>query len=235
MEKRELLYQGKAKNVYATCNPDYLIMEFKDEATAFDGLKRGQITDKGKINNKISTIIFNLLEDNGIHTHFFKQFSEREMLVKKLDILKVEVVVRNIVAGSLSRRLGIEEGMVLSRPVLEFYYKDDTLKDPMINEYHIYAFGLANPKQVAELTTQAFKINDLLKEYLLSKKILLVDFKLEFGLHKGVLMLGDEISPDTCRFWDASTQDKLDKDRFRRDLGGVAEAYAEILRRLEGV
>ncbi|MBT9164474.1 MAG: Phosphoribosylaminoimidazole-succinocarboxamide synthase [candidate division WS2 bacterium] len=234
MEKRELLYQGKAKDVYATCNPDYLIIEFKDDATAFDGLKRGQITNKGEINNRISTIIFRLLEDNGIHTHFYKQFSAREMLVKKLNILKVEVVVRNISAGSLSRRLGIEEGLELNSPILEFYYKDDALKDPMINEYHIYALSLATPEQVSGITCLAFKINDILKEHLLSKKMLLVDFKLEFGLHREALMLGDEISPDTCRFWDASTHDKLDKDRFRRDLGGVTEAYAEVLKRLEG-
>lgn len=234
MEKRELLYQGKAKDVYATCNPDYLVIEFKDDATAFDGLKKGQIANKGEVNNKISTILFRLLEDNGIQTHFVKKYSAREMLVKKLDILKVEVVVRNIIAGSLSRRLGIEEGRELKKSILELYYKDDALKDPMINEYHIYALGLATPEQVSKITYLAFRINDILKKYLLSKKILLVDFKLEFGVHQGVLILGDEISPDTCRFWDASTHDKLDKDRFRRDLGGVTQAYAEVLKRLEG-
>lgn len=234
MEKRELLYQGKAKDVYATCNPDYLVIEFKDDATAFDGLKKGQIANKGEVNNKISTILFRLLEDNNIQTHFVKKYSAREMLVKKLDILKVEVVVRNIIAGSLSRRLGIEEGRELKKSILELYYKDDALKDPMINEYHIYALGLATPEQVSKITYLAFRINDILKKYLLSKKILLVDFKLEFGVHQGVLILGDEISPDTCRFWDASTHDKLDKDRFRRDLGGVTQAYAEVLKRLEG-
>ncbi len=234
MEKRELLYQGKAKDVYATCNPDYLVIEFKDDATAFDGLKKGQIANKGEVNNKISTILFLLLEDNNIQTHFVKKYSAREMLVKKLDILKVEVVVRNIIAGSLSRRLGIEEGRELKKSILELYYKDDALKDPMINEYHIYALGLATPEQVSKITYLAFRINDILKKYLLSKKILLVDFKLEFGVHQGVLILGDEISPDTCRFWDASTHDKLDKDRFRRDLGGVTQAYAEVLKRLEG-
>lgn len=234
MEKRELLYQGKAKDVYATCNPDYLVIEFKDDATAFDGLKKGQIANKGEVNNKISTILFRLLEDNGIQTHFVKKYSAREMLVKKLDILKVEVVVRNIIAGSLSRRLGIEEGRELKKSILELYYKDDALKDPMINEYHIYALGLATPEQVSKITYLAFRINDILKKYLLSKKILLVDFKLEFGVHQGVLILGDEISPDTCRFWDASTHDKLDKDRFRRDLGGVTQAYTEVLKRLEG-
>jgi len=234
VDKQQLLYEGKAKKVYATVDPDLVVVEYKDDATAFNGLKKGQIVNKGSLNSKIAAVFFRLLAEQGIASHFVRELSEREMLVKKLTILKVEVVVRNIAAGSLAKRLGLEEGTLLSRPVLEFYYKDDALGDPMINEYHIGAMDLATPEQVAEISKTALRISELLVEYLGTKDITLVDFKLEFGLFHGQVLLGDEISPDTCRFWDARTGEKLDKDRFRRDLGGVSEAYEEVLRRLKG-
>lgn len=234
MEKQQLLYEGKAKRVYATADPDLVIVDYKDDATAFNGLKKGQIQNKGVLNNKIASYFFELLAAKGIVSHYVRRLSEREMLVKKLEILKVEVVVRNIAAGSLAKRLGLEEGTSLRRPVLELYYKDDELQDPMINEYHLYALGIATEEQVRELTAAALKINEILTASLQELQLLLVDFKLEFGLFHGSLLLGDEISPDTCRFWDAETREKLDKDRFRRDLGGVEEAYEEILRRLTG-
>jgi phosphoribosylaminoimidazole-succinocarboxamide synthase len=228
------MYEGKAKKIYTTADPDLVIVEFKDDATAFDGLKKGQITNKGMLNNKISSFFFKMLEGKGISSHFVRELSDHEMLVKKLQILKVEVVSRNIAAGSLAKRLGLEEGTPMSRPVLEFYYKDDALGDPMINEYHIYAMDLATPEQVAAMSDSALRINTVLRDYLSDKGIILVDFKLEFGLFHGDVLLGDEISPDTCRFWDAKTHEKLDKDRFRRDLGGVTEAYTEVLNRLTG-
>jgi len=234
MEKQELLYEGKAKRVYATTDPDLVIVDYKDDATAFNGLKKGQILNKGVLNNKIAGYFFELLATKGIANHFVRRLSEREMLVKKLEILKVEVVVRNLAAGSLAKRLGLEEGTSLRHPVLELYYKDDELQDPMINEYHLYALGIATEEQVRELTATALKINEIITVALQQRRIVLVDFKLEFGLFHGSLLLGDEISPDTCRFWDAGTREKLDKDRFRRDLGGVEEAYEEILRRLTG-
>ncbi len=234
MEKRELLYEGKAKRVYATADPDLVIVDYKDDATAFNGLKKGQIQNKGALNNKISSYFFELLAAKGIDSHYVRQLSAREMLVKKLEILKVEVVVRNIAAGSLAKRLGLEEGTSLRRPVLELYYKDDGLNDPMINEYHLYALGIATEEQVRKLAATALEINEILTSALQERRIVLVDFKLEFGVFHGSLLLGDEISPDTCRFWDAETGEKLDKDRFRRDLGGVEEAYEEILRRLTG-
>ncbi|MBT9139727.1 MAG: Phosphoribosylaminoimidazole-succinocarboxamide synthase [Dehalococcoidia bacterium] len=234
MEKQQLLYEGKAKRVYATADPDLVIVDYKDDATAFNGLKKGQIQNKGVLNNKIASYFFELLAAKGIVSHYVRRLSEREMLVKKLEILKVEVVVRNIAAGSLAKRLGLEEGTSLRRPVLELYYKDDELQDPMINEYHLYALGIATEEQVRELAAAALKINEILTASLQELRLLLVDFKLEFGLFHGSLLLGDEISPDTCRFWDAETREKLDKDRFRRDLGGVEEAYEEILRRLTG-
>ncbi|MBT9166964.1 MAG: Phosphoribosylaminoimidazole-succinocarboxamide synthase [Syntrophomonadaceae bacterium] len=234
MEKQQLLYEGKTKRVYATADPDLVIVDYKDDATAFNGLKKGQIQNKGVLNNKIASYFFELLAAKGIVSHYVRRLSEREMLVKKLEILKVEVVVRNIAAGSLAKRLGLEEGTSLRRPVLELYYKDDELQDPMINEYHLYALGIATEEQVRELAAAALKINEILTASLQELQLLLVDFKLEFGLFHGSLLLGDEISPDTCRFWDAGTREKLDKDRFRRDLGGVEEAYEEILRRLTG-
>ncbi|MBS3947429.1 MAG: phosphoribosylaminoimidazolesuccinocarboxamide synthase [Dethiobacter sp.] len=234
MNKQHLLYEGKAKKVYATADPDLLVVEYKDDATAFNGQKKGQIVNKGLLNNKISAVFFRLLAEQGVASHFVQELSEREMLVKKLTILKVEVVVRNLAAGSLARRLGLAEGTPLSRPVLEFYYKDDALGDPLINDYHIWVMGLATPEQVGEISKKALQINALLVEYLQTKALILVDFKLEFGLFHGQVLLGDEISPDTCRFWDAKSGEKLDKDRFRRDLGGVSEAYEEVLRRLTG-
>ncbi len=228
------MYEGKAKQVFATENPDELLVYFKDDATAFNGEKRGTIGNKGVLNNKISTFFFNLLSEKGIPHHFIKMLSEREMLVKKLDILPVEVVVRNIAAGSLAKRIGWEEGRKLPSTVIELYYKDDKLGDPLINNYHIKALGLATPEQVETLEAYALKINEILSAFLKDKKLELIDFKLEFGVHKGQVLLGDEISPDTCRFWDSETGQKLDKDRFRRDLGDVEEAYQEVLRRITG-
>lgn len=234
MDKQDFLYEGKAKRIYSTNDPDLVVVEYKDDATAFNGAKKGQIANKGVLNNKIAAFFFELLAKNGVESHYVKRLSDREMLVKKLDILKVEVVVRNIAAGSLAKRLGLPEGEAMARPVLEFYYKDDALGDPLINDYHIYAIDLATPEQISLIAELALKINEILTAYLLGRKIILVDFKLEFGLFHGQILLGDEISPDTCRFWDADTMEKLDKDRFRRDLGGVTEAYAEILSRLTG-
>lgn len=233
MEEKQL-YEGKAKKVFATANPDEYRVYYKDDATAFDGTKRGTIVNKGIINNKVSAFFFNLLAKHGIPHHFVKLLSDREMLVKTLKILPVEVVVRNVAAGSLAKRIGWEEGTKMPTPVLELYYKNDELHDPLINEFHIKAMGLATPEQVKIMQDFALKINDILCAYLKDKKIELIDFKLEFGVHKGELILGDEISPDTCRFWDSETKQKLDKDRFRRDLGNVEDAYREILRRLTG-
>lgn len=230
----KMLYEGKAKQVFATDNPDEFMVYFKDDATAFNGEKKGTIQSKGVLNNKISTFFFDLLTKKGIPHHFVRMVSDREMLVKKLDILKVEVVVRNIAAGSLAKRIGWEEGRKLPSTVVEMYYKNDDLGDPLINNYHIKAMGLATPEQVAKMEEYALKINEILTEYLQTKKLELIDFKLEFGIHKDELMLGDEISPDTCRFWDSETGEKLDKDRFRRDLGNVEEAYKEVLQRLTG-
>lgn len=233
-KKLEQLYEGKAKRVYRTSDPDLYLVDFKDDATAFNGAKKGTIQNKGVLNNRISAVFFKLLEEKGIPTHFVELVSDREMLVKSLKIILIEVIVRNITAGSLAKRLGLPEGTALSRPVLEFYYKDDKLGDPMINDYHVRALDLATPEQVDKLKDIALKVNEILLSYLSDKKIDLVDFKLEFGLHNGEVILGDEISPDTCRFWDRDTREKLDKDRFRRDLGSVEEAYAEVFRRLTG-
>lgn len=228
------MYEGKAKQVFATDNADELLVYFKDDATAFNGEKRGTIGNKGVLNNKISIFFFNLLGEKGIPHHFIKMLSDREMLVKKLDILPVEVVVRNIAAGSLAKRIGWEEGRKLPSTVVELYYKNDDLGDPLINDYHIKAMGLATAEQVETMEKYALKINEILSAFLKDKKIELIDFKLEFGVHKGEVLLGDEISPDTCRFWDTETKQKLDKDRFRRDLGNVEEAYQEVWRRLTG-
>lgn len=232
--KKQPIYEGKAKKVYTTDNSDELLVYFKDDATAFNGEKKGTILNKGILNNKISTFFFNLLAQNGIRHHFVRTVSDREMLVKTLTILPVEVVVRNIAAGSLAKRIGWEEGRKMPSTVLEFYYKNDELGDPLINDYHIKAMGLATEEQVKTMADQALKINEILSNYLKDKNIELIDFKLEFGLHKGEVLLGDEISPDTCRFWDSKTQQKLDKDRFRRDLGNVEQAYQEVLLRLTG-
>ncbi|MCW3490049.1 phosphoribosylaminoimidazolesuccinocarboxamide synthase [Dethiobacter alkaliphilus] len=234
MERQAFLYEGKAKRIYATADPDLVLVEYKDDATAFDGEKKGRIANKGVLNNKIAAHFFELLAEQGVPSHFVRRLSEREMLVKKLQIIKVEVVARNRVAGSLSKRLGLEEGEELSRPVLEFYYKNDDLHDPLINEYHIYALELATKEELQQIAEQALRINEILVKYLATRDIILADMKLEFGLFNGEVLLGDEISPDTCRFWDANTMEKLDKDRFRRDLGNVAKAYEEILSRLTG-
>lgn len=232
MEKTGFLYEGKAKKVYKTSDPDYLVVEYKDAATAFDGLKKENLANKGILNNKIAALFFEFLEKEGIPTHYVKTLNEREMLVKKLEIIPVEVIVRNIVAGSLVSRIGLEEGNLLKKTILEMSLKDDELHDPMINLSHIYALELAAPAEMARIEEIALQVNDLLKDFLISKRIVLVDFKLEFGRHKGEIILGDEISPDTCRFWDAVSGEKMDKDRFRRDLGGVTEAYEEVLGRL---
>ncbi len=234
MEKGKMIYEGKAKKVFKTDDPQQFLVEFKDDATAFDGVKKDKLEDKGILNNRLSAIFFGLLETEGVETHYVKTVSEREMLVKSLEIIPVEVIVRNIAAGSMSKRLGLPEGEALNKTVIEFSLKDDELHDPMINHYHIYAMDLAKAEEMATIEASALKINDILTAYLKDKGITLVDFKLEFGRHQGRVILGDEISPDTCRFWDSSSGEKLDKDRFRRDLGGVIEAYREVLRRLEG-
>ena len=228
------MYEGKAKKVFRTDNPDELLVYYKDDATAFNGVKKGTIAKKGVMNNKISAFFFRLLTQHGIPHHFIRLISDREMLVKNLQILPVEVVVRNIAAGSLAKRIGWDEGTKLPVTVVELYYKNDELGDPLINQYHIRALGLATDDQIKIMEGMALKINDILSEYLLGKKLELIDFKLEFGLHKGEVLLGDEISPDTCRFWDSETGEKLDKDRFRRDMGDVEAAYGEVLYRLTG-
>lgn len=228
----KLLYEGKAKKVYETDNPDVVVIEYKDDATAFDGTKRGIINNKGVVNNLVSNHFFKILESNEIPTHFIEQIDERKTAVKRVQIIPVEVIVRNIAAGSLSKRLGLEEGAILKRPILEFCYKNDALHDPQVNQYHILALELATEEEIRKIEEYSFKINDVLRNYLKQVNIDLVDFKLEFGRYKGEVILADEISPDTCRFWDTTTKEKLDKDRFRRDLGNVEEAYIEILRRL---
>ncbi len=232
MEKREKIYEGKAKILYTTDNPDLLIQYFKDDATAFNAAKKGSIQDKGIINNKISTKIFEYLIAQGIPTHFEKSLSEREMLVKRVSIVPLEVIIRNVAAGSMSRILGIEEGTALAYPVLEFCYKEDKLNDPLINETHIRALKLATDEEVDQIKKYTLKINDLMLKFFLALNIKLIDFKLEFGKYKGKVILADEISPDTCRLWDAQTGQKLDKDRFRRDLGNIEEAYQEVLSRV---
>jgi len=234
MTRGDMLYEGKAKKIFRTDDPLLMLVEFKDDATAFDGVKKDQLKDKGILNNRLSTIFFELLENKGIETHFIKNISEREMLVKALEIIPVEVIVRNIAAGSISQRLGIPEGTVMKKTVIEFSLKNDELHDPMINHYHIYALDLASADEMKEIEKKALQVNEIMIPYLKDKGITLVDFKLEFGRHEGRVVLGDEISPDTCRFWDSSSSEKLDKDRFRRDMGGVVEAYREVLRRLEG-
>lgn len=235
IQKLEQLYEGKAKKVFRTNDPDLYWVEYKDDATAFNGEKKGTIMNKGILNNKISVHFFNLLEEKGITTHLVKQVNDREQIVKAVKIILVEVVVRNIAAGSLSKRIGLPEGTMLSKTVLEYYYKDDALGDPLINDYHIQTLDLATPEQMETIAGIALKVNDILREYLKDKKIDLIDFKLEFGVtNQGEVILADEISPDTCRFWDVETKEKLDKDRFRRDMGNVEEAYEEVLKRLTG-
>jgi len=229
------IYEGKAKIVYETDNPDMLIQYFKDDATAFDATKRGTIIGKGVINNKISSNIFELLESKGVATHFVKQLSEHEMLIKRLKIIPLEVTMRNITAGGMAKLLGLEEGIVLEAPVFEYHYKDDSLHDPLINDYHALALKLATPEELKLIEKVSFTINKVLKDFFIKRDVVLVDFKLEFGkTQKGRVLLGDEISPDTCRFWEKGTNRKLDKDRFRRDLGSVEEAYQEMLKRVIG-
>lgn len=232
MEKKELLYEGKAKKVYTTENPDVLIVDYKDDATAFNGVKKGTIVGKGVVNNRMTNHIFKMLEEKGIPTHFIEKLSDRETAVKKVEIVPLEVIVRNVAAGSFSKKLGIEEGFRLLSPTLEFSYKNDELGDPMINDYYAVAIGAATREEIDKITELVFKINEILVDYFKSIKVDLIDFKVEFGRYKGQIILADEISPDTCRFWDSETHEKLDKDRFRRDLGHVEEAYEEIYRRI---
>jgi len=233
MKKGKMIYEGKAKKLYETEDKDALIQEFKDDATAFDATKRGTINQKGIINNKLSEIIFLLLESKGVATHFIKRLNDRDMLVKRLKIIPIEVTIRNVIAGGMAKMLGLEEGAPLKEAVLEYHYKEDKLHDPLINEYHIRAIGLATTPDLDFVRQTSFEINNVLKKFFAESNLLLVDFKLEFGKHKKKILLGDEISPDTCRLWDKTTKEKLDKDRFRRDLGKIEEAYQEVLRRVE--
>lgn len=230
----QMIYEGKAKRIFFTEAENEVLVYYKDDATAFNGEKKGAIDSKGILNNEISSFLFELLMGHGVPTHFIKKLSEREMLVKRLEIIPIEVVIRNIVAGSLAKRFGWEEGRKLPDPVVEFYYKNDDLGDPLVNHSHIAALGLATPQELVLLEKLGLEINRILLPFFLGKNIELVDFKLEFGRYQGEILLGDEISPDTCRLWDASTHEKLDKDRFRRDLGKVEEAYQEIWKRLKG-
>ncbi len=235
MKKCEQLYEGKAKKVFATEDKDLVIVSYKDDATAFDGLKKGTISGKGAVNNKMSNYLMQLLEKEGVPTHFVKELSDRETVVKKVEIVPLEVIIRNISAGSFAKRYGVDEGIVFKKPTIEFSYKNDDLHDPLINSYHALALDLASEDEINTIKNMAFKVNDVLKKYFLSLNVKLVDFKLEFGrTADGTVVLADEISPDTCRFWDADTNEKLDKDRFRRDLGSVEEAYAEMMNRVFG-
>lgn len=230
----EMFYEGKAKKLYSTSDPDLVIQYFKDDATAFNAKKRGTIVEKGVMNNRMSELFFTLLEREGVRTHFVRRLDDRQMLCKRLEIVPCETVVRNIVAGSMAKRLGREEGEALKFPIVEYYYKSDPLDDPLILPEHAIAFGWATQGELDKIHSLALRVNEVLSRFLDERGVLLVDFKLEFGRHHGEILLGDEICPDTCRFWDKATRQKLDKDRFRRDLGGVEEAYHEMLRRVEG-
>ena len=233
MEKREQIYEGKAKKVFLTDDPGLVIVDYKDDATAFNGLKKGTITGKGVINNKMSNLLMQKLEAAGIPTHFVEELSDRETLVRKVDIVPLEVIIHNIAAGSFSKNYGVKEGTPFEQPTIEFSYKNDDLGDPLINEYHALALKLATKEEIDLIKKYAFAVNDFMKAYWLERGVILVDFKLEFGkTADGAIVLADEISPDTCRFWDAKTMEKLDKDRFRRDMGGVEDAYNEIMGRL---
>jgi phosphoribosylaminoimidazole-succinocarboxamide synthase len=232
MEKKEMLYEGKAKQIFATDKADEVVVYYKDDATAFNGEKKGQIEDKGILNNAITTALFTLLNEKGIKTHFIKKLSEREQLCKKVEIVPLEVIVRNVAAGSMAKRLGLEEGYELKTTVMEICYKDDSLGDPLINDYHAVGIGATTFEELKVIYDMTAKINEILKEFFLAQNIKLIDFKLEFGRYNGEILLADEISPDTCRFWDATTNEKLDKDRFRRNLGNVKDAYVEILNRI---
>lgn len=235
LTKGPQVYEGKAKKVFRTDSDDRFIVQYKDDATAFNGEKKGTILGKGVVNNRMSNLMFRMLEESGIRTHFIEELCDRETLVQAVTIIPLEVVVRNLAAGSMSKRLGIEEGTELLRPLVEFYYKDDALGDPIVTDDQITILGFASAEDLEVLKQAALKVNEVLRQFLLTKNVLLVDFKLEFGRTKsGEIVLADEISPDTCRFWDADTREKLDKDRFRRDLGGVEEAYQEMMRRVGG-
>ncbi len=235
MTKKEQLYEGKAKKVFATEEPGKVIVSYKDDATALDGLKKGTIAGKGVVNNRMSNFLMQILEKEGVATHFVEELNERETVVKKVEIVPLEVIIRNISAGSFAKRYGVEEGIVFDAPTIEFSYKNDDLHDPLINSYHAIALKLATPEEIETIKAMAFKVNAVLKAYFLKLGVKLVDFKLEFGrLADGTIVLADEISPDTCRFWDAETNEKLDKDRFRRDMGGVEDAYREMMRRVFG-
>lgn len=235
MQKKEQLYEGKAKKVFATDDPELYIVDYKDDATAFNGEKKGTIAGKGVINNVMSNHMFQILEKQGVPTHFVEQLSERETVVKKVSIVPLEVIIRNISAGSFAKRYGVEEGIEFARPTVEFSYKNDDLGDPLINDYHAMALGLATAEEIEKIKAMAFQVNEVMKAYFDKLNVILVDFKLEFGkTSDGAIILADEISPDTCRLWDKDTKEKLDKDRFRRDMGGVEEAYQEVMRRLMG-
>jgi phosphoribosylaminoimidazole-succinocarboxamide synthase len=229
-----LIYEGKAKKLFTTGDPDEVLQYFKDDATAFNAQKRGTIAEKGIINNKVSERLFRLLEQNGVATHFVERKSDREMLTKKVTIVPVEVVVRNVIAGSLAKRLGLKEGEAIQPPIVEWYYKNDALGDPLIADEHVRLLKLATPEQMAEIKGLALKVNSVLQPFFAARRMVLVDFKLEFGVHNGRLILADEISPDTCRFWDQATRESMDKDRFRKDLGKIEEAYQEVLKRVCG-
>ena len=234
MEKKELLYEGKAKKVYATEDPELLIVQYKDDATAFNGLKKGTIAGKGIINNQMSNRLMMLLEENGVATHFVRELNQRETLVKIVEIVPLEVIVRNNAAGSFSKRYGVEEGVAFDKPTIEYSYKNDALGDPLLNSHHALALKIATYRELQTIQRNALRINGILQDFWAKCGVTLVDFKMEFGrLSDGTIVLADEISPDTCRLWDSDTEEKLDKDRFRRDLGGVEQAYAEIMRRLE--
>ena len=232
MEKKELLYKGKAKKVYATEDPDVLIVDYKDDATAFNGLKKGTIVGKGAINNCMTNHIFKILETKGVPTHYIEELSDRETAVKKVEIVPLEVIIRNFSAGSFAKKMGMEEGIKFKQPTLEFSYKNDDLGDPFINRYYALALGLATEEEIDAIEKYAFIVNDVMREYFDSLGIELIDFKIEFGRYHGQIILADEVSPDTCRLWDKETHEKLDKDRFRRDLGNVEDAYQEVFRRL---
>ena len=235
MEIKEMLYEGKAKQVFATDDPEVVMVHYKDDATAFNGLKKGTITGKGVINNQVTNFMMQKLEQAGVPTHFVRELNERDTLVKKVQIVPLEVIIRNISAGSFAKRFGVEEGIVFENPTIEYSYKNDDLGDPMINTAQALALKLATPEEIETIRTMAFKVNDIMKAFFQEVGVDLVDFKLEFGrLSDGTIVLADEISPDTCRFWDSKTHEKLDKDRFRRDLGGVEDAYEEMRRRIFG-
>ena len=235
MEIKEMLYEGKAKQVFATEDPEIVMVHYKDDATAFNGLKKGTITGKGVINNQVTNFMMQKLEQAGVPTHFVQELNERDTLVKKVQIVPLEVIIRNISAGSFAKRYGVEEGIVFKAPTVEFSYKSDPLDDPLLNHYHALALGLATQEEIDQIIAMAFKVNDVLKAFFAEVGVTLVDFKLEFGkTSDGKIVLADEISPDTCRLWDSKTGEKLDKDRFRRDMGGVEDAYQEIMRRVFG-